>query len=473
MGDRHAALQFYNSAVQVANDKSQKDWANHAYQLFSSACLVDPTWWEAFYQAGNNCSDLEYMPKEASIACYRRALECEMEDDKRAKCLINIGWKSHQLGRTREALAYSEQALKYNVKEPYGWVNLSCIYQTLLDSKASLRCAQRALALAPDDPMVQTCHAFGLLFDRRLESGLKAFEARFAYELTNFTQFPYPKWHGERGKTIYLISDQGIGDTLCYARFLRETCKRCKYVHAYVHDSLMRAFSHAFVDIPNLNLTPTSTPFQPADYWTTFVSLPYALGLSDEEIRNAPPIEIPVYSSPYNWKVPDRKIHIGICWAGSPLNKIDVWRNVPVEQFAELYRVSGVQLYSLQVGEKHKEMHDRGFSSIIRDLVPYIRDVVDTVSLLQHLDLVIGVESAMGHICSTVGKEYWMPYSRWGKDYRVGVDGTDRIWTPRHRVFLQSVDEPTWGLVFERITDALRERVHGKEQPKLALMESA
>jgi hypothetical protein len=250
-----------------------------------------------------------------------------------------------------------------------------------------------------------------------------------------------------------------LGDTLSYARFVRETCKRSKYVHAYVHDGLMRAFTDAFVDIPNLNLTPTSTPFVPADYWTTFVSLPYALDLTDDEIRNAPPVKLPVYGITSNWKVPDRKLHIGISWAGSPLNKIDGQRNVPVQQFAELYRTPGVQLYSLQVGDKSKELHERGFSAIIRDVVPYIRDVVDTVSILQHLDLVIGIESALGHICAAADREFWMPYSRQGLDYRVGVDGKDPIWTPKHRFFKQGLDEPTWGPVFNRINSALQERL--------------
>jgi Tetratricopeptide repeat len=469
MGDRHAAVQFYNTAITALGDKATNPGAvNHAYQLFASACLVDPTWHESLFQAGNNCSDLEY--KEAAVACYRRALECKMTNKERCKVYTNLGWKLHQLGHTREALKHSLHAIKLDQTEPFSFVNLSCIYQVMCDTRESLYYAQEALKIDPDNATVKTAHAFALLFDRKLASGLKAFESRFAYELKNFTQFPYPRWQGEEGKTIYLISDQGLGDTLSYARFLREVCKRSKYVHAYVHDPLMRAFAHAFVDIPNLNLTPTSTPFMPADYWTTFVSLPFALGLTDEEIRAAPPVDIPIHSVPRNWLVPDRRLHVGICWAGSPLNKIDSHRNVPVQMFGELFRVPGVQLYSLQIGDKAREMHDAGFSAVIRDIAPYVRDVVDTVALMQHLDLVIGIESALGHICAAIGKEYWMPYSRWGKDYRVGVDGKDPIWTPRHRFFLQYEHELTWRPVFMRIADALEERVAGKAQSELELV---
>src|SRR5437773_2623332 len=74
MGDRAAAASFFNTACTAVHETNIPNRFNPSYQLFSSACLTDPTWSEAFYQAGNNCSDLEM--KEAAIANYRRGLEC-------------------------------------------------------------------------------------------------------------------------------------------------------------------------------------------------------------------------------------------------------------------------------------------------------------------------------------------------------------------------------------------------------------
>jgi hypothetical protein len=67
---------------------------------------------------------------------------------------------------------------------------------------------------------------------------------------------------------------------------------------------------------------------------------------------------MPVYDfpgKPDTWKA-DAKLHIGISWAGSPQNEIDKLRNIPLIQFLDLYRVPGVQLYSLQVGPKAQEL---------------------------------------------------------------------------------------------------------------------
>ena len=60
------------------------------------------------------------------------------------------------------------------------------------------------------------------------------------------------------------------------------------------------------------------------------------------------------------------------------------------KKFLELYRVPGVQLYSLQVGEASQEANVIGAISLIKDLVPYIQsDVTATLALMKNLDLII------------------------------------------------------------------------------------
>jgi hypothetical protein len=301
--------------------------------------------------------------------------------------------------------------------------------------------------------------AFALLFDGQYKRGFELFELRFEWRLHSFLQFPYLKWRGEPDKTVFLVADQGLGDTLSYTRFVEMACKRAKYVHAYIQPVLMRVFMHSLGHLPNLNLIPSGNAYPQADAWTTFVSLPYALGLEDDEVRETKQIKPPVYQLPTTWMVPDTKMHIGIAWAGSPLNDIDKLRNIPVTQFLDLYKVQGIQLYGLQVGDKVKELHESGSVSLIRDLSSYVNDVADTVSILQNLDLVICCESALGHICALANKECWVPYSAMGRDYRLGQRGEKLLWTPKHRIFKQEKNGE-WQPVFDEIIGALQERMN-------------
>lgn len=456
MGNRAAAQDMFNAAVTAANDRSQPQHLERAYQLFGSACLTDPTFGLAHFQMGNNNADLKRT--EAAIACYRRALHCVVTDEEKVRILTNLGWFLYATGRIDESLSTLLGATILDPLAPNAWQNLSVVYGLLDDSPNSIKSAELAHNINPTDVNTEIALAFALMFDKQFARGLKHFEKRFEWRLQQYTHSPYPQWHGEPDGTLFLMSDQGLGDTLSFARFVQAACKRCKYVHASIHPELLRLFQHAFVGIKNLNLIPQPSPFPQADYWSTFMSLPTALGLTDDEIINQPHIACPKFGTDQNWKVPDAKLHIGIAWKGNPQSDIDKHRSIPFEQFLELYRVPGIQLYSLQADDFSKDLYDAGSTMLVRDLKPYIRDVCDTLGLLTHLDMVICLESALGHIAGLAGKETWFAYSYLGRDYRAGHTGEDAIWYPKHRFFRQEKGEG-WQPVFDRIVEALREKV--------------
>ena len=376
--------------------------------------------------------------------------------------LCNLSWRLHGLGHVQEAYDFAMKSVELDDTLDATWVNLSVIHTTLNQTATAVSCAQRGFKLAPDNAMNEFALGMAYMFDRQWAMGLKHNESRFAYRLKNYLQYPYPKWNGEEGKQVYVVADQGIGDTLSFSRFLPAACKRAAFVHAHIQPELFLLFQRAFFNIPNLNLIPTGNSFPPADVWTTFVSLPATLGLSDEEVINAPPIHIDRYDFTSNWRIPDRKLHIGIAWAGSPLNDIDRHRNIPVMQFFDLYKVPGIQLYSLQKSDRNKELYDAGGMSLVWDLVPYIASAVDTMALLRKLDLVICCESALAHMCMMLGVECWVPVSYLGRDYRYGVNN-DVLWGPKVRVFRQGPDMQ-WEPAFGQIIEALRERVGAQVQ---------
>jgi tetratricopeptide (TPR) repeat protein len=461
MGHREAAEKFLKQGIEIAKSPDQKV-RDHAYQLVVSACYADPTWWEAFYNNGNVAADFE--KREAAIAAYRRALECETTPHQRAPLLTNLGWKLSEIGKLTEGAAMLHAAIEQNPRLGLPWLHLSSIHTALDQTTTAVECARKAKPLLIEEGkenLADFALAFALLFDRQLAAGFKAFESRFAERLPQFLHYPYPKWKGEKGKTVFLVADQGLGDTLSFARFVPLAARRAGYIHAVVQRELMRTFRYAFRQFDNINWLPQPCNFPQADAWTTFVSLPYALGLSDDQIRQAPNIEVLPQRVPNEWKVPDRKLHIGIAWSGAAQNDIDRHRAIPLVQFLDLYRVPGIQLYSLQMDGRRMDIHHTGSAALIRDLSGYIEDVAGTFAILQHLDMVVTIESALGHICTMVNKKCWIPYSFLGRDHRIGATGEDRLWSPAHRIFRQGPDLQ-WQPVFDKMVEALKEEVDAR-----------
>ena len=291
------------------------------------------------------------------------------------RALTNLAWELMQIGGHKEAVVHLHEALRIDPKRPLPYMHLSLCHQVWGETGVAVGYSRKCLDLTdPNDgvgyPTAEFAYAFALLFDRQYAAGLKHFEARFPARLPQFLLYPYPKWRGESGKTLFLVADQGLGDTLSYARFVERAAKRCRFIHMCVQAELRRVFEHAFRHLPNINFMPSPSNFPgDADAWSTFVALPFALGLTDDEIMNAPNIDMPRPPMSTAWKVPDRKFHIGIAWAGSPLNDIDKHRNIPIHHFVELYRVPGIQLYSLQVDAKKTDLNLWGFAPLIRDWV--------------------------------------------------------------------------------------------------------
>lgn len=462
MSDRVSAISFFNQAAAIPKAPPYNGNPQLQYQLFSSAVMADPTMAQSIYELANAHRDMGLHP--AAIACYRMMIDLPVTDgpgdltlDMRARALVNMSHSLYTIGQHKEAEEIILRAIEINDQMAFAWTNLSLIESVTDRLDLSLVHAKMAFDLEPTNPIVETALAFAYLYAGDFATGLKHFEARFPYRLQHFLQYPFPKWNGEEGKTLYLVSEQGLGDALSFSRFLEEAARRSKFIHVVVQKELVRLLKASLQHVTNISIMGSPQPFSPADAWTTFMSLPVAMGYTNEQIINAPNIKIPQFMIGDAWKNKDAKFHIGVAWSGSPASDINHWRSFPVTMLLELCRVPGVQLYSIQPNDQAKELHAAGCGVLIRDLSPQITDVCDSIAIMDHLDLVITTESAPGHIASAAGIECWIPYSRSGRDWRASADGSSPIWSPKHRFFRQDEDG-TWLPVFARMVGALMDR---------------
>lgn len=457
---REAAVSFYNQAITLAQKGTDQD-KTLAYRLFCSAVELDPSFNQAWFNIGVANTDMHL--GEAAIGAFRRAIEIAPKDD---NAWVNLGHQLYHLGRLDEGRDATMQALGINKDNHLALCNLSIIDQTQGNVKAAIEHARRAFELAPSIPVIEFTLAMALLHDRQWIEGMKHFESRFAYakQMQHFLSYPYPRWSGESldGRTLYLIADQGMGDTISMFRFFGMLNKKAANGHviAHVQPDLMRLCTLLFANLKRITFMPMNQPFPAADWWISCTSLPNAMGVTQEEFETAKQPTVPALPSPVapTWKAQGRRLHVGVAWAGSADNAIDRWRSFRVQELLELYECPGIQLYSLQMGPPKEALHAYGCASTIRDLSPFIRDVVDTLSLMRDLDLIISVESSPAHMAGLLGIDCWVPYSYNGSDWRFGQGDKGVLWCPRHRIFKQGPDAQ-WLPVFKRIAAALKQRI--------------
>jgi len=154
-------------------------------------------------------------------------------------------------------------------------------------------------------------------------------------------------------------------------------------------------------------------------------------------------------------------LRVGIAWAGSARHPHDRFRSLLLEQFAPLAAVPGVQLISLQKGPAVDASHDllaRMNVIVIADPWDAEGAFLDTAAIMQHLDLVITVDTAIAHLAGGLGRPAWvlLPYS---PDWRWLLEGETTAWYPSLRLFRQPALQD-WSTAIQRVAAELALRSH-------------
>jgi SAM-dependent methyltransferase len=125
---------------------------------------------------------------------------------------------------------------------------------------------------------------------------------------------------------------------------------------------------------------------------------------------------------------------IGLAWAGRPDHARDQERSMQLIQLQELLAHPGVDWISLQSGASRLEITASGMP--LRDFGGELRDFHETAALIENLDLVVAVDTAVAHLAGAMGKPVWilLPHV---PDWRWLLERDDSPWYPSARLFRQ------------------------------------
>lgn len=421
-------------------------------RLLISATSIDPTYALAWFYLGDAMADTGAL--DAACVCFRRAIAADPTD---VRFWVNLSYRTYWAGNPDECLKAANVALYYDPLNAYAHINGSLAHTIYNECSKAIADAHVAI-MCDDSSESRQALAFALLASGDYARGLAEHEARFEKALKFTQHFPWPRWKGEdiTGKTLMIYADQGIGDTISFMRFVKEAALRADKTCLVVNNELLRVVSELFVKSAHISVQGLSQPLPACDVWTAFMSLPFALGMTNTEIQIAAEPKWPAHRLSAHFRVPGADLHVGVCWSGNPECAIEKFRRVPLDHFKTFANIPGVALYSLQVGPAAQELYDKGFSTFITDLAPLVRDVADTFSILRELDLVITSDTSVHHMCGALGVPCWLLVSLQGVDFRIGRDPekTGILWYPNHRAFMQDFSAD-WRPVIARVKDEL------------------
>jgi Flp pilus assembly protein TadD len=372
------------------------------------------------------------------------------------------------LGRFEEAEASVRTALRFQPQDALAHYNLGKILYHLRRASEAQASYRTALSLQPEVPEWRVALGQALLLTGQFAEGWNEFEWRWQTERMRRLGplFPVPAWNGEaiEDRVILLLADQGHGDTLQFCRYVPQIAAGARGTVLAVQPSLVRLVSRlaGVSEIITQDGQPSSF-----DLWCALMSLPHAIGTTLETIPATTPYLTADPADVAYWR--ERLaglagLRVGLCWAGgrsADLNKIaaDRRRSITLDTLALLGEISGVQFISLQKGPPAAEAARPPRGMQLHDFTEDLHDFADTAALIEGLDLVISVDTAVAHLAGALGKPVWL-LTCFDACFRWLQNRDDSPWYPSLRHFRQPTPGD-WHSVISRARDALQRLAAG------------
>jgi tetratricopeptide (TPR) repeat protein len=373
-----------------------------------------------------------------------------------AEAYSNRGNALLELNRPAEALADYDRALALKPDFTYALVNRGIAMHYLTRFEEALESFDRALALAPDLAEAHWNKGLLLLSLGDFARGLPDYEWRWRREgemkPRNFAQ---PVWQGEDlgGRKILLHAEQGFGDSIQLLRYVPMVVAKGGRVVLEIPDSLMPLIGRGDGVVAMVR---PGAPLPPFDLHCPLLSLPLAFGTTLATI----PAEVPYLRVPAeraaNWRTwlpGSGRPRVGLVWSGKPSHKNDHNRSIAFHRLAPLLSLPGVDFISLQREYREADLAALAACPNLLRLDAALSDFADTAAVVEALDLVITVDTAVAHLAGALGKPVWILLSSI-QDWRWLQQREDSPWYPTARLFRQP-EIGDWDSVIARVAREL------------------
>ncbi|MDR3511974.1 MAG: tetratricopeptide repeat protein [Caulobacteraceae bacterium] len=406
--------------------------------------------------------------------CYRAALALDPDNPTAHN---NLGAVLHEQGRPAEALAHCQAALALRPDYVDAHNNLAIAQADCGQFEQSAASARAALALQPQ--RIETRNNLGIILSHlgRFDEALAEFEAALAdkpdsaeirhnlgmtllkmgrfeegwreYEWRWRTRqlgpsrrdFPQPLWDGSPldGRTLLIHAEQGFGDTLQFCRYAARVAGQVLLEVPPALAGLLEG------QLGGCTVIRRGDPLPDFDTHCPMLSLPALIEPAPDAAANAKPYLRADPGRTAAWRTRLENLpglRVGLVWAGGKrpgqpvLGIIDGRRSMSLSTLAPLADVAGVSWVSLQKGPPAAQTQHPPPGLELHDFTAELDDFAETAALVEGLDLVISVDTAVAHLAGALGKPVWL-LNRFDSCWRWRTGRTDSAWYPTLTQFRQ------------------------------------
>jgi len=464
LGKFDLALAHYNSAISIKFDHfeahfnkaialKELGYIEESLKSYKFSMILKPDFAQCHSNIGALLTDIGEF--SVAILFFNRAILIEPGSH---VWYSNRGVAFKNLGQTSNALKDYETAVVIKPDYTECYSNRGVALQELKRVKEAYFNFHNALILNFRDPESHFNLSLLLLLTGDFNGGLPEYEWRWNSPSNSCfkikREFIQPLWLGQFslvGKTIFIHSEQGLGDTIQFVRYIYLLSEMGASVIFEVQRELVNLLRQIFINILIIAKEDVISDF---DCHCPLMSLPLAFKTNLDTIP-FPFAYLKCESNKMNFwlsRLGVRRIpRVGLVWTGNVGHVNDRQRSLNLSILLS-YLPKGFEYISLQK-EVRKSDQIVLNNSFIKHLGDEINDFTDTAALCQLMDIVISVDTSVAHLSSAMGKPTWilLPFS---PDWRWLLNREDSPWYQSVKLFRQS-QMGDWTQILETLSQEL------------------
>lgn len=344
--------------------------------------------------------------------------------------------------RTEEALATFQRQLAVHGPEPQTLANLAVALLALERPQEALQVTEEGARVHVGHAELRLNHALAHLSVGDWLAGWEGFEWRWhAWTGRAAPWERWPRWRGEdlAGRSIMLVCEQGLGDSIQSLRYVPLVAARAREVLLVLQPPLVPIARGL---APNCRVLPLGGSVPGADFQCPLMGLPNVFRSTPNTVPATVPY-LPIDAARVErWRTllpARREPRIGLVWSGGPKPR---HRSVPLALLRPLAHLP-YRFVSLQPEIRESDRDVLAGWTGMFDAGPLLHDFADTAALIQCLDLVITVDTSVAHLAGALGRPVWV-LLRFAPDWRWMLDRADSPWYPTMRLYRQA-EIGEWG----------------------------
>ena len=469
------ALKF--AALTALNEGKFAEAGNLLEKYSEIEVDADVYFWLGFLKknAGDELSAKNY---------FEKTLEVNPKHADAKNELASIALKNRDFGTA--ATYYSEIAAEKNDADIYN--NLGFALFSLKKFAEAEKCFEKAIALSPKAGFYLNA-ANNFLEARKFDKALEYYDAAIKLEnlrgahigksfvylyrknfKKGFEEYAWTleekeipqtlgkKWNGEPlyGKTITVYTEQGLGDSIQFFRFVPKLKSAGARVIIVCAPSLAELFaSSKYVDEVRTEFPAAS------EYFISVSDLPRALGVSSDAEFELPR-DLFTFDSArvenYEKSMDKNELNVGLVWRTYSKADTAQARSIPESEIKSLLKIENVRFFILQKDTPIEV--EREFTSEFENVRFVKKDLYDLAHFVQALDVVVTIDSLIAHIAGIGFTETYLLLNKFA-DWRFLLEGETTAWYPTFRIFRQT-DYSSWEEPVTRVKETLQKKVAEK-----------